>query len=65
MFREVAIVTATAAAMGTGAATLSNASEDGSTPRPQPAIERGPTAAPVEGAKAKKHPDLIAFRRSD
>ena len=65
MFREVAIVTASAAAIGTGAATLSNASEDGSTPQPEPAIERAPTAEPVEGAKPKKNPDLIAFLRSD
>jgi hypothetical protein len=63
MFREVAIVTASAAAIGTGAATLSNASEDGSIPKAPPAIERAPASAPVEGSKrpTRPDPDLVAF----
>jgi hypothetical protein len=60
MFREISIVTFSAAVIGTGAATLANGSEDGSVPPAPPAIERAPATQPVEGAK-RTNPDLVAF----
>jgi hypothetical protein len=62
MFREIAIVTFSAAMIGTGAATLVNAHEAGTPPAP-PAIERGPRSLPAEGQKTapKRDEELLAL----
>jgi hypothetical protein len=62
MFRLIAIVTFSAAMIGTGAATLINAHEAGTPPAP-PAIERGPSSLPAEGEKTtpKRDEELVAL----
>jgi hypothetical protein len=62
MFREVAIATFSAAVIGTGAATLSNAHNAGDPGPAQPAIERAPNPEPAQKSP-KRDPEFLALER--